>query len=142
MPWVVALVLFLILGALTATTGRAAELARQELKALVAVAILLPAIFGDPSRGWVRKLLAHRVLLWFGIVSYGLYLWHPPIMRELLDAGMSGGPYVVVSVALSIAAAAASWYLIERWFIHLGKKLHRRPAAEPERSAPFAEPAP
>ena len=55
--WRVASTLFwlllLVLGALTAKTGVAAELTRHELKAVVAVGVLLPAVFGRPDEGFL-----------------------------------------------------------------------------------------
>jgi peptidoglycan/LPS O-acetylase OafA/YrhL len=49
------------------------------------------------------------VLQWFGLISYGLYLWHVLILRF--------GVHAIPGAAASIAIAAASYYAIERRFL-------------------------
>ena len=73
LPWLVAAVVFIVLGnVISWVSGRQWEIiAIHELQGLFALALLLPAVFGDPERGAVRKLLGNRVLLWIGLVSYG-----------------------------------------------------------------------
>jgi peptidoglycan/LPS O-acetylase OafA/YrhL len=64
---------------------------------------------------------ALRALVWLGAVSYGAYLWNYPLTIWLwphLEHG--AGPVVAV---LTLLAAAASWYAVER-------PLQRRPARE------------
>ena len=36
-----------------------------------------------PRHGLVRRFLASRVLLWLGLISYGLYLWHAAVFHQL-----------------------------------------------------------
>lgn len=52
---------------------------------------------------------------WIGKVSYGMYLYHWPIFLVVTETrtGLSGGPLFAVRVALSVAAAAVSAWLIE-----------------------------
>ena len=52
-----------------------------------ALALLLRRSSATRTAASVRKLLANRVLLWVGLVSYGVYLWHVAVMRELTDRG-------------------------------------------------------
>lgn len=48
-------------------------------------------------------------------VSYGLYLYHRPVMNVLLLAGALGArTAVVTALALSVALACASWQLVEK----------------------------
>ena len=48
-------------------------------------------------------------------LSYGLYLYHMPVINVLLFLGLfSVTANVFVAVFLSFAAASLSWYLIER----------------------------
>lgn len=91
------------------------------LYALCAALLLLPAVFGDGAGGWVRRLLGLRVLAWLGVVSYGIFLYHGPIVLELserdADLWIPGSGLVSmlsIAVALSVACAAASYYLVER----------------------------
>ena len=39
---------------------------------------MLPAVFGpqDRDRGWIRAFLQTRVMVFLGVISYGIYLWH------------------------------------------------------------------
>jgi peptidoglycan/LPS O-acetylase OafA/YrhL len=134
LPWLAAALAFFLLGHLAGwfpNSWATQIIAQHELQAVFAFALLLPAAFGDPNRGMIRKLLANRILLWIGLVSYGLYLWHAAIILKLdtlgaLDALGSFG-FMVVALSLSLLVAAASFYGIERRALRLGRRLsHRR----------------
>ncbi|MNT77849.1 hypothetical protein D3C72_2170120 [compost metagenome] len=47
--------------------------------------------------------------------SYGLYLYHMPVINVLLFTGVfSAGINVLATVIISIVAAMFSWYVVER----------------------------
>jgi peptidoglycan/LPS O-acetylase OafA/YrhL len=89
--------------------------------ALCAFLLLLPAVFGDWAGGWPRRILAARPLPWLGLVSYGIFLWHAPIMLWLDDRGAQGWlpgsgflSLLLTTAAIVIPIAAASYYVVER----------------------------
>jgi peptidoglycan/LPS O-acetylase OafA/YrhL len=55
-----------------------------------------------------------RLLVWVGTISYGLYLWHFPVLRVLMDWGFGGWTLVLAGFALSFGMAAASYLFVER----------------------------
>ena len=62
------------------------------------------------GRGW----LGWRPLAWLGRISYGVYLWHYPLMFGLArHFGWDGPIWGLALVAVSIAVAAASYRWIE-----------------------------
>ena len=133
LPWLVAAAAYAAigqLGSLLPNSWAGRYLVTHELQAVVALGLLLPAVFGDPRRGLVRRLLSNRALLWLGLVSYGLFLWHAAIIRRLGDEGaldsLGSVGFTAVALALSLAAAAASFYVVERPALRLGRRLSRR----------------
>lgn len=102
--------------------------------ALAALLLLLPAVFGPQDRSVVRRFLRAEVMAWLGLVSYGIYLWHkdiidllaPPDSRWGLPVVRDWVPHptflsiLVLTLIFSIAAAAASWYFLERPIVRLG----------------------
>jgi len=80
----------------------------------LACAVLIGLCVLAPATG-VARALALRPLRWLGSVSYGLYLWHWPVI-VLLSSGpaLPRGPARTVAVcALSLALATLSKRLIE-----------------------------
>ena len=129
-------------------------LARHEGLTLFALALLVPAIFGWQRRDSVRRVLGWRPLLYVGLVSYGLYLWHVAVVFRIADAmngwmintlGLAPEPRFVVLLVLGaaggIAVATASYYLVERPALSL-KRLVRQPAERAEPGEALAERAP
>lgn len=111
---------------------------RQAAFGLVAVALLVPAVFGDQQRGAVRAGLRARPVVWVGTVSYGLYLWHLDVLQELpgwLDRPFAEAPFALLlalTTALGLLAAAASWYGLERPLVVLRRLPGRTHAAPPD----------
>jgi peptidoglycan/LPS O-acetylase OafA/YrhL len=88
---------------------------------LVALLLLLPAVFGDDRGGLPRRVLANPLLAWIGLISYGIFLWHLAIASKF-GPGDADLPYVwslIAIVIVSIAVAAVSYYLIERPILRL-----------------------
>ncbi len=110
-------------------TGRENFLVRV-VYSFVALFFIAPAIFAPARGGPVNRLLANRLLVWLGLVSYGIYIWHEAI-QDLYLRWTDQQPFNtsviemgIVTVVLTIPVAALSYYLIERPAIRLG---HRRP---------------
>ena len=98
-------------------------LVAHALYGIVALLLLLPAVLGHEGGGAVRALLRTRTLAWLGLVSYGIFLWHLPIVVEVGESGLSlpGVPRVlevlVPGLAITVVCAAASYYVVERPFL-------------------------
>lgn len=108
----------------------------------VAVGMLLPAIFGDQTRGLVRRFMANRTLLWIGMVSYSLFLYHVVVLTHVQKLTFPGSNYfwVVGGLVISLALAGASYYLVERPSMSLKRLVGTR--REPQPREAIAEPAP
>ena len=97
---------------------------------LIAALLLVPAVLSDQGTTFVARFLRNRIVAWIGLVSFGLYLWHVFVLKEL--ASMFNGslvplgatiPLAVVAYGLTLGIAAVSWYLMER---HVLAWAHRR----------------
>jgi len=84
---------------------------------IVAVgAILVVAPVAMEQEGPVARALSWRPLVGLGAISYGVYLWHWPIFLAVNGerTGLTGWPLFLLRCALTIAVAAASWWLLEQ----------------------------
>ncbi len=65
---------------------------------------------------WInRKILSSRLMVWFGLISYPLYLWHWPLLSYLatLQNGEPTKLEVVLTVVLSILLAWLTYRFVE-----------------------------
>lgn len=98
--------------------------ATTDFPGLAAIPVVLGAaaiIFAgaDGVGGIVNRLLARRSLVWVGLISYSLYLWHWPILAFLrIGTGQVSLPATLALAAVigSFAIAALSYRFIERPF--------------------------
>lgn len=102
-------------------------------------AAVLVAVLAHPASS-VSRLLSWKPLVWIGVRSYGIYLWHYPVM--ILTSPDTGArdlpwPAVALQIAASVLLAALSWKYVEEPIRHGGlqklwskaSSLRRRPAS-------------
>jgi peptidoglycan/LPS O-acetylase OafA/YrhL len=93
---------------------------------IIASAGLIAVAIGAHPAGWVHRVLTSRLLVFYGAISYGLYVVHPPLLLWLRNSGLSvnvlprwggsqlPGQLVVIAVGTLISTAIA--YLSFRYF--------------------------
>lgn len=82
---------------------------------LIALLLMLPAVFADDCDTVVSRVLSTPALAWLGIVSYGIFLWHLPVLYELSRHGVTGFvPVLSLALVVTVALAAVSYYAVER----------------------------
>jgi peptidoglycan/LPS O-acetylase OafA/YrhL len=102
--------------------------------ALVVAAVV---VGGGAATRWMSV----RPLAWVGLVSYGVYMWHVPIVLFSRSIGVFPHAYLVRVIVLLVPVllvAAASWYLVERPAIAWAGRPRERErvrAAKPGRQA-------
>lgn len=101
------------------------------LRATVAVAgtLLLIGLPAMERRDALHPLLTSRAAMWVGHRSYALYLWHWPVfVLARWTTGLNVWPFNAAAVAISIAAAAASYRWIENP-VRYSHRIRRWPVA-------------
>jgi peptidoglycan/LPS O-acetylase OafA/YrhL len=90
----------------------------------------------------LERLLRIQPLAYLGRISYSLYLWHVPALIAVGAVTANGAPTTVarglLGVAVAVAAACCSYYLVERPARRYGRTLLSRRAAARAAVAPAA----
>jgi hypothetical protein len=80
--------------------------------------VVIHTVTGGPpdQAGLLGRAIAWRPLAWLGTISYGVYLWHWPVIVYLTPerAHVHGLPLDGLRVAVTLAAAVASFRLVEQ----------------------------
>lgn len=104
------------------------EMGRHILFALFAFFFLLPGVLppgeGAGPQGLGRRALASRPLAAVGLVSYGIYLWHYDLIKELTRGQEHASFATVLWVALAVSAAFAtvSYVVVEAPLMRLVRR--------------------
>ncbi len=84
------------------------------------IALLTAAVIGmaaHPSSVVGRRVLGAGVLVWIGVRSYGIYLWHWPVVmltRPGQDIDLDGPALLVLRLGLTLGLATLSFHYVER----------------------------
>ncbi len=66
---------------------------------------------------WInRRILSHPLMVWIGLISYPLYLFHWPILSflHIIKGEKPGDGYLAGALVLSFLLAAGTYYFVEK----------------------------
>ena len=73
-------------------------------------------IFAGSTAWFNRFVLSNRVLVWVGLISFPLYLWHWPLLSfmRIVESETPSLAYRVLAVGLSVLLAWMTYYFVEK----------------------------
>ena len=87
--------------------------------------LLIADIVARPA-GWLAQALGRQPLVGIGRISYGLYLWHFPIVYGcgalIVDGSRPDLPRAALAIGLTFVAAIASFRWVERPMLRLKRR--------------------
>jgi peptidoglycan/LPS O-acetylase OafA/YrhL len=87
--------------------------------------VLIADIVARPA-GWLARAFGREPLVGIGRISYGLYLWHFPIVYScgalIVDGTRPDLPRAALAIGLTFAAAIASFRWVERPMLRLKRR--------------------
>lgn len=92
----------------------------------VVLGTTLAIFLGSAGGSWLTLVLSRSVLVWIGLISYSLYLWHWPILvftRYYLVNNSLSTVEAAMAVLLMFALATLSWHYVERPFRNRSMKI-------------------
>jgi peptidoglycan/LPS O-acetylase OafA/YrhL len=120
--WLLAILVYV---GIALSTGATALRSVNPVYAPIAVMILLPATVPDTGKP-ERRLLA-RAVVWLGVVSYGFYLWHQPILDQLATWIHAPSLLAAAAFAATVLIASVSYKLVEAPWLRSKARLASRP---------------
>jgi peptidoglycan/LPS O-acetylase OafA/YrhL len=157
LAWAVALVAFVVVSTQIGIGDRPFEaftpaqyVGRHLLYAVIALALMLPAVFCTRGqRGLATRVLAHPAMAFLGLISYGIFLWNPTVIALLTRWGVHPDahlhPYFAWPAATLIGAgllATVSFYAIERPALRLARRTGAVAGGSDRTGDVLPEPAP
>ncbi|MGV0999023.1 MAG: acyltransferase family protein [Fluviibacter sp.] len=74
-------------------------------------------IIAAGAKAWVnRAILSHKIAVWFGLISFPLYLWHWPLLSfaRIVEGEMPSRNIRIAAVLISVVLAWLTYRLVER----------------------------
>jgi peptidoglycan/LPS O-acetylase OafA/YrhL len=73
-------------------------------------------IFAGPSAWFNRFVLSNRLLVWIGLISFPLYLWHWPMLSfmRIVESGAPEPYFRNIALLLSVLLAWMTYYFVEK----------------------------
>ena len=73
-------------------------------------------IFAGPTAWFNRLVLSNQLLVWVGLISFPLYLWHWPMLSfmRIVESETPSLGYRVLAVGLSVLLAWITYYFVEK----------------------------
>ena len=73
-------------------------------------------IFAGPAAWFNRFVLSNRLLVWVGLISFPLYLWHWPMLSfmRIIESETPETAYRIAAVGLSVLMAWMTYYFVEK----------------------------
>jgi peptidoglycan/LPS O-acetylase OafA/YrhL len=104
----------------------------EPLMALAFALVLAFALIGERANV-VSSFLSRRPAAWIGLISYGIYIWHSPIIHAIDATGSLAtlAWSLPAVVGASLICAALSWYGVERYALALKAASRPRPGKRP-----------